>query len=176
MSRLTPLPADQWDDEARKALSPLLPVERANPRDAGNILSTLVRHPKLTRAYMEFNAYLLRDSTLSARAREVALMRVVLARQCDYLWDHHVPLAQRAGLTLEEIDAIRAGDMADEVDQLVVRAVDELERDHRVSDDTWAALGRHFDDRERMDLVFTAGGYGLLAQVVNTFGIEPEHD
>ena len=55
--RLSPLPADQWDDAARHAVSGMLPEERRNPQDAGNVLSTLVRHPKLTRAYLRFSSY-----------------------------------------------------------------------------------------------------------------------
>jgi 4-carboxymuconolactone decarboxylase len=145
VTRLTPLPPDAWDDDVRTALSPLLSAERANPRDAGNILATLVRHQPLTRAYLEFN-----------------------------LWDHHVVLAQRAGLSDVEIDGIRSGALDAGLDGLVIRVVDELERDSTICDDTWAALGRHLDDRQRMDLVFTIGGYDLLALAVNTFGIEPE--
>jgi 4-carboxymuconolactone decarboxylase len=174
VTRLTPLPSDQWDDDVREALSPLLGPDRANPRDAGNILATLVRHRPLTRAYLEFNAHLLRGSTLTPRLRELALMRAVLWRRCDYLWDHHVVLAQRAGLTPDEIDGIRSGAMGDELDGLVIRVVDELERDSTVSDQTWTELGGHLDDRQCMDLVFTIGGYHLLALAVNVFGIEPE--
>lgn len=54
-------------------------------------------------------------------------------------------------------------------------AVDELDEESRISDATWAALCEHFDERQRMDLVFTIGGYGLMAMAYNTFGIEPEH-
>jgi 4-carboxymuconolactone decarboxylase len=172
--RLAPLPAEQWNDDVVRALSPLLPAERANPHDAGNVLSTLVRHPALTRAYLTFNAYLLRVSTLSDRVREVALLRVVHRRACDYLWTHHIPIAQRAGLTEADIEGIRRGEVADDCDRLVARAVDELDERSRISDDTWMALSRHFDGRQRMDLVFTIGGYGLLAQAVNTFGVESE--
>jgi 4-carboxymuconolactone decarboxylase len=174
VTRLTPLPADQWNDDVRHALSPLLAADRANPRDAGNVLGTLVRHPALTRAYLSFNAYLLRDSTLSDRVREVALLRVVHRRGCGYLWRHHVPIAQRAGMTATDIDGIRRGDVAEERDRLVVRAVDELDERSTVSDATWTALSRHFDDQQRMDLIFTIGGYGLLAQAVNTFGVQDE--
>lgn len=175
--RLSPLPNEEWDDRARGALEALLPPERANARDAGNVLATMVRHPDLTRAYLRFNAYLLRDSTLSARVREVALLRVVHRRGCKYLWSHHVPIAHRAGLTQPEIDGIRCDQVTDDFDRVVVRAVDELDQHSTISDATWAALGRRFDDRERMDLVFTVGGYCLLAMAVNTFGIEDEdHD
>jgi alkylhydroperoxidase family enzyme len=173
---MTPLPAEEWDDDVRDALSPLLPAARANPRDAGNILATLVRHQPLTRAYLTFNAYLLRNSSLSARVREVAVLRAALASESDYLWEHHVPLAERAGLTSGEIEQIRVGEPTDVVDRLVVRAVDELDGHHAITDETWTALGAHFDDDQRLDLIFTVGGYQLLAVVVNTLAIEPEHD
>ncbi|MGV0837708.1 carboxymuconolactone decarboxylase family protein [Mycolicibacterium thermoresistibile] len=176
MSRLAPVPAEDWDDEVRRSLTPLLSADRINPRDAGNVLATMVRHPALTRAYLQFNAHLLRDSTLSARTREVAVLRAVQNSRCDYLWDHHIPLAQRAGLTEAEIEEIRSGELNDDADQLVVRAADELADRHAVAAETWQALGRYFDDRQRMDLVFTIGGYALLATAVNTFGIEAEAD
>ncbi|WP_319448017.1 MULTISPECIES: carboxymuconolactone decarboxylase family protein [unclassified Mycobacterium] len=172
--RLDPLPEDQWDDRTRSALRPLLPAERANPRDAGNVLATMVRHPDLTQAYLTFNAYVLTKSTLSQRVREVALLRVVHRRDCEYLWSHHLPIAHRAGLTDEDIDGIRRGEATDEVDRTVLNAVDDLVDDNTISDTTWAALSRHFTDQQRMDLVFTIGAYALLGMAVNTFGIEEE--
>src|SRR5271168_4989423 len=161
--RLTPLPADEWDDRARAVLPSLIPAARANPTGAGNVLSTLVRHPDLTEAYLPFNAYLLNGSTLSPRIREVALLRVVCRRDCDYLWSHHLPIAGRAGLTDREIDDIRDGRVAKEADQAVLRAVDDLIDRGTISTPAWAELGRHFTDQQRMDLTFTIGGYCLLA-------------
>jgi 4-carboxymuconolactone decarboxylase len=172
--RLTPLPADEWDDRSRRAIASLIPAERANPKGAGNILSTLVRHPDLTRAYLPFNTYLLNGSTLSARTREVALLRAVRRRDCDYLWSHHLPIAHRAGLSDDEIEAIAVGTLADDADQSVLVAVDDLVDTGTVATPTWDALGRHFTDDQRMDLVFTIGGYCLLAMAVNAFGIEEE--
>lgn len=172
--RLEPLPAECWDDAVQAALSPLLPAERANPRDAGNVLGTLVHHPELTRAYLTFNAHLLVSSTLSPRVREVALLRAVQVRPCEYLWDHHIPIAQRTGLSAAEIDAIRAGDPQHPVDRLVVRAVDELNESNTLSDPVWSELRAHFDERQLMDLIFTIGCYQLLGAAVNVLGIQPE--
>ena len=159
---------------ARAAVTASRRQERAKAREAGNVPATMVRYPDLTCAYLRFNAYLLMDSTLSALVREVALLRIVHRRDCGYLWSHHVPIAHRAGLSAAEIDAIRYDKVTNDVDRVVVRAVDELDRHSMVSDATWAGLGRHFDERQRMDLVFTVGGYCLLAMAVNTFGIEDE--
>lgn len=172
--RLPPLPAEEWDDRARASLASLIPAERANPDGAGNVLSTLVRHPDLTRAYLPFNAYLLRGSTLSSRIREVALLRVVHRADCRYLWSHHVPIAERAGLSSPDISGIRSGEAADPLDRTVIRAVDELMADNTITQPTWDELGREFNDRQRMDLVFTIGGYLLLAMAVNTLGVADE--
>jgi 4-carboxymuconolactone decarboxylase len=77
-------------------------------------------------------------------------------------------------LTADDIDAIRLGELPGEEDQAVVQAVDELIDAADISADVWTELGRHFTDEQRMDLVFTIGGYCLLAMAVNTFGIEDE--
>jgi 4-carboxymuconolactone decarboxylase len=173
--RLTPLPAEEWDDRARAALSSLIPPDRLNPDGAGNVLATLVRHPELTGAYLPFNAYLLRGSTLSPRIREVALLRVVCRGNCEYLWSHHVPIAAQAGLSPEDISGVRSGNCADRHDQLLIQAVDDLTADRTISQTIWEELGRVFTDQQRMDLVFTIGGYLLLAMAVNTFGVQDEH-
>ena len=92
--RLSPLPAEEWDENVQRSLSVMLPAERCNPRDAGNLLATLVRHPKLARAFLRFSGYLLFGSTLPTRIREQAILRVAHRRGCAYEWTHHVKIAQ----------------------------------------------------------------------------------
>src|SRR5882757_9420675 len=153
--RLSPLPADQWDDAARHAVAGMLPEERRNPDDAGNVLSTLVRHPKLTRAYLRFSSYLLYGSTLPPRIREQVILRVAHRRGCAYEWAHHVEIGKEAGLSNADV---------------------ELDEKTNISDQTWSALGERLDEQQRMDLVFTTGNYIALAMALNTFGVEVEDD
>jgi 4-carboxymuconolactone decarboxylase len=174
--RLSPLPADQWDDAARRAVASLLPEERQNPRDAGNLLATLARHPDLCRAFLRFNGYLLMSSTLPARVRELIILRVAHRRSCAYEWIHHVKLGKKAGLSDADIAAVQAGDPVDEFDRALLNAVDELDEKSNLSDRTWATLSDRLDDRQRMDLIFTVGGYTALAMGLNTFGVEVEQD
>ncbi|GAB7145621.1 carboxymuconolactone decarboxylase family protein [Mycobacterium riyadhense] len=172
--RLPPLPADQWDEVVQRSLAGMLPVERRNPRDAGNALSTFVHHPALAKAFLGFNIHLLFSSTLSPRVRELAILRIAHRRDCVYEWTHHVSLAKDAGLGDDEIAAVRRGDAADEFERAVLAGVDELDAKSELSDETWAALGRRLDERQRMDYVFTVGCYALLAMAFNTFGVEVE--
>jgi AhpD family alkylhydroperoxidase len=162
MNRIPPLPYDQWDTEA---LASLAPGRRLPP---SNVLGLFARHPELATAFLGYNRYLLGGgSTLSPRTRELAILRVAWRRRCQYEWVQHVLIARKAGVTDEEIDAIRVGTPTP-----ITRAVDELEADSGLSDDTYRALAAELDDRQLMDLVFTVGTYGLLAMVLNTFEVE----
>jgi 4-carboxymuconolactone decarboxylase len=172
--RLSPLPADQWDDAARHAVSVMLPEERQNPDDAGTLLSTLVRHPKLTRAYLKFSTYLLYGSTLPPRIRELVILRVAHRRGCTYEWTHHVDMGKEVGLTDADIEAARSGNAENDFDRALFGAVDELDEKSNISDQTWAALSERLDEKQRMDLVFTTGNYIALAMALNTFGVEVE--
>ena len=174
--RVPPLPVDQWDDAVDHSLSGMLPAERRNPQDAGNLLATMVRHPKLTRAFLRFNNHLLFSSTLSPRMRELAVLRVAHLTGCEYEWRHHVHMGRDEGLTDAEIEGIQRGELSDELDRAVLTAVDELQDKATVSDSTWGALSEHLEERQLMDLVFTIGCYGALAMAINTFGVEPDSE
>ena len=58
----------------------------------------------------------------------------------------------------------------------MIQAVDDLIADNTITQATWEELGQVFTDDQRMDLVFTIGGYFLLAMAVNTFGVQDEHE
>jgi 4-carboxymuconolactone decarboxylase len=174
--RVAPLPPDEWDDDVITALSGFVSPERMERRQAGTALETLARHPKLTRAFLRFNGYLLFGSTLPAGLRELAILRIAHRRSCEYEWVHHAEMAEREGLSPEAIDEVRRGQADDELSQAVLTAVDELDERSNVSDATWAVLSEHLDERQRMDLVFTIGSYGLLAMAFNTFGVVPEQE
>lgn len=161
--RIPPLPYDQWDTDALSAIS------GGRKLPPNNVLGLLARHPALARAFLTFNAHLLTTSTLPARTRELAILRIAWRRRCRYEWAQHVLIARRAGITDEEIAGIRAGAAT-----LISRAVDELDDDSCLSDETYRELAAELDDRQLMDLVFTIGTYGLLAMAFNTFGVELE--
>ncbi|HKS98605.1 MAG TPA: carboxymuconolactone decarboxylase family protein [Rugosimonospora sp.] len=173
-TRLAPLPEDQWDDRVRAALAVMLPEPWRNPRRAGNALATLVHHPELAEAFLTFNTHLLMRSTLPPRVRELAIVRVAGRRGCAYEAAHHARMAGKAGLSEAEIEAAAGGKASGELEAAVLAAVDELDSDSTLSDRTWATLGAHLDERQRMDLIFTIGAYCLLAMAFNTFGVKLE--
>ena len=174
--RIPPLPPDEWGDAADGALTGLMPAERRNPEATGNLVATLVRHPRLARNFLRFNFHLLYGTTLPPRLRELAVLRVALLSGCDYEWRHHVTMGRDAGLSDADIAGIEHGEASDELDRAVLAAVDELRGDSTVTDPTWTTLSTHLDEHQLMDLVFTIGCYGALAMAINTFGVQPDPD
>ena len=176
VTRVPPLPGEQWDEEVDAALKGMLPRALRNPEGAGNALGTLIRHPELTKSFLGFNVHLLFRSTLPPRLRELAILRVARRRNCDYEWLHHALVAAQEGVTEAEIQAAGEGEADGEPERAVLRAVDELDGDSHLSDSTWAVLSEHLDERQRMDLIFTVGAYVTLCMAFNTFGVRPEHE
>lgn len=163
MTRLSPVPYEEWDAEA---LRPLTGGRKVPP---SNVLGLLLHHPALAESFLTFSAHLLARNSLPDKVRELAILRVARRRGCRYEWEQHVVIGRRAGVTEEELEQVRAG-----TDTLVNRAVDELETSSTLSDGTYARLAREFDSRQLLDFVFTVGAYGMLAAALNTFEVEPD--
>jgi AhpD family alkylhydroperoxidase len=185
--RIPPVPAGDWPPEmgdvvaALRPANPRLPFPSREPgRPKGlNALGTFAHHPDLTRAFHTFNGHILFGTTLSARQRELLVLRVAALRRCDYEWVQHLVLARDAGVTDDEVARVVAGPDADGWDPLeaaLLRAADELVADGAVADGTWSALAEHLDRQQLMDVVFTVGAYDLVAMAFRSFGVELDDD
>jgi len=185
--RIPPLAPADWPEEMGAALAALrppnprhpLPVRRADRSKGLNVLGTLAQHPELAHAFHTFNGHILFATTLSPRQRELLVLRVAAVRRARYEWAQHVPLATDAGLDADDIARIAEGPDADgwsAVDGAMVRAVDELVADARITDGTWQTLTGELDTQQLMDLVFTVGAYDVLAMAFCSFGVELDDD
>ena len=88
-------------------------------------------------------------------------------------------IARRAGLTDEEIERVKAGPDAPgwpAEDALLLRAADELHRDACLSDATWEALSRRYDERQMIEVPMLVGHYHMVAFALNSLGVQVEDD
>jgi alkylhydroperoxidase family enzyme len=176
--RIEPLTAEKLDDEALAALNAGFPGARdtflSDAPDAPplpTVLGLMLNHPKLAAPWFAFNNVLLRDPSITARQRELAILRVAWRARGTYEWLQHVRLGQQAGITDAEVEAITVGADAGSWSALeaeILRATDELFDDARITDDTWKRLSEHFDTRQLMELTFVVGSYLTLAFVFNS--------
>jgi alkylhydroperoxidase family enzyme len=181
--RLPPLPPKQWPPAAKEAFAPLLPPDpgdRLPGRPKGlNILGVLARYPEASQAFNTFNRQVLYASTLSARHRELIVLRVAAVRRSAYEWAQHVARADDYGIEPDDVERVAAGPDAagwPEFEAALLRSVDELLGTARIGDTTWATLATGFDEHQLMDLVFTVGAYDVLAMTLLTFDVALDDD
>lgn len=174
--RIPPLPREQWTDEARAVFSYW--GEPGAWENGSKVPKEMVmaQHPALAMAFNTFGKQILLDSTVPVRPREVIVLRTAWRHKAIYPWHFHVGYAMQAGMTLEEIAAIKDGPDSPvwegkPQDIAVMRATDELLDTATISDATWAELAQHFDTKQLMEVVFTIGAYAMLNWSVNAFGV-----
>jgi 4-carboxymuconolactone decarboxylase len=174
--RIPPLPREEWTDEARNVFS--FWGEPGAWENGSKVPKEMVmaQHPKLAIAFHTFGKHILLDSCVPERPREILVLHTACRLNGQYAWHFHVGYALQAGMTVEEVAAIRDGPdspvwQGKEDDIACLRAVDELLDTARISDETWAALARFLDQRQLMEVVFTIGAYAMLSWSVNAFGI-----
>lgn len=171
--RIAPLSDEQMDPETRALLG--VTSGGVGGGRVLNIFRTLAAHPKLLKRWLVFGTHVLARSTLPARERELVILRVGWLCRSEYEWGQHVAIGRQCGLTDAEIDRIAEGADApgwSERDRTLLRASDELVRDHFVSDATWAALAREWSTEQLVDLVFAVGQYTLVSMALNSFGVQ----
>lgn len=140
-----------------------------------NIFATLAHHPALLRRWLVFASHVLTKSSLTPRDRELAILRVGIACNSRYEFAQHHVIAQRSGITLDEIDQVRVGPTHPRwtpQEAALLQAVDELHALSTITDATWAELAGTYSPEQLLDIVFTVGNYHLVSFALNSFGVQ----
>jgi len=172
--RVMPLSAE----EAREAMMSIagdIPAAQDGP--VLNIFRTLQHHPQLMQAWGSFGNYILANSTLPPRHREMAMLRIGWLCQSDYEFGQHARIARDIGMTDAEILAITKGPddpIWTPFESTLLKGVDELHADALISDATWSALSVEYSVQQLIDYIFTVGQYNLVSMALNSLGVERE--
>ncbi len=172
--RIAPVQDADFTEDQRKTVEQQL---RQRPGGVLNVQRTLFQSPVAATAFGQWAGYIMSErNSLPPRQREIVILRVGFLCKSGYEFAQHERFGLGVGLTPDEIKRIKAGAGAgwSAADAALIRAADDLVGDHFVSDRTWAELKQHFDDKQCMDVVFTAGQYTLVSMVLNSFGVQLE--
>jgi alkylhydroperoxidase family enzyme len=178
--RLTPIPADEWDDVAVAAIREAFPARavdafRATGRSP-NVLATMLHHPALAASFNRFGNVLLTQPAIGHRERELMLLRVAWRTCARYEWVHHVRLAKSYGLHGDDVAAIAHGysESWSPLERDLVAATDQLLDDYRIDDDIWDRLRQALTDAQLVEVPFIVGAYTCLAMAFNSWELQVE--
>jgi 4-carboxymuconolactone decarboxylase len=170
--RIAPLDARSLTDTQREILGSYA----AQPDRTLQLFRICVRSPEMCRAWIPASRYF-GNSSLSARERELVIMRTCWLCRNEYTWGNHVAGAKRAGLSDDDLLRITKGPEAREwsrFDATLIRATDALHADQFIPDATWKILSERYGDRELQDLIFIVGQYTFVSMWARSAGLPLE--
>lgn len=142
------------------------------------IMFTLCRYPDIWGKVMALSLQIQGPSaTLTARHRELAILRTAWLLEAPYEWGEHVRHSKRLGITTEEIDRVTRGSSCPKWsvdDRAILCAAEEL-RDHAVlTDATWNILAETLTDEQLFELLVLIGQFTNVAYIQNSLRLRLE--
>jgi alkylhydroperoxidase family enzyme len=137
-------------------------------------IATMLRHPELYRAHVEFVTARQKALTIAPRDLELVILRTAWLCRSDYIWGEHVNFGRKAGLTSDEIERITVGSSApewSERDRALNRLAEELHETCFVSDETWAVIADSFTDKQIIEMLVMIGSYHEVAYLYNAMRV-----
>ena len=167
MARLPYVDPEKAPAQVREALE-RLPVKL-------NIFRMMAHAETSFRPMMGLGMSILAQQQLSAKLRELVILRVGSLSNARYEWVQHVPIALAAGATEAQVAALERADIEgpfDALERVVLRFTTEVVKQVRASDETFAALAALVSPREVVELVLTIGYYMMIARLLETTAVD----
>lgn len=118
-------------------------------------------------------------TSLEPRLSELAIMVTGRFWGAQFEWSVHKPIAIKAGLSEEIIDAIRdrrTPNFQQEDERIVHDFAQALHKHHKISDTLYSEAVEAFGERGVVDLVGILGYYTLISMTINAFNVPLEGD
>jgi 4-carboxymuconolactone decarboxylase len=147
----------------------------AGPR--GRVIGPLrvwLLSPELAEHAQELGAFCRYHTSLPPRLSELAILVTGAFWQAGFEWHAHAPIALKAGVPVDALEAIRAGKepkFAREDERAVYEFSRELWTKRRVSDATYRRTADLLGKETMVELVAILGYYGLISMTINTFEV-----
>jgi alkylhydroperoxidase family enzyme len=170
MARIPYVEEETAPEEVRKILE-RLPVKL-------NIFKLMAHAETSFRPLLSLGTSILSQHQLSAKMRELAILRVARLSGAEYEWVQHVPIAIGAGASEAQVAALQAdavNDVSfDPVERLVLAFTTEVVERVGATEATFREMEKHFSSREIVELVLAIGFYMTVARLMETMRIDLE--
>ena len=172
-NRLPPIAAAELTPAQREAVDAF---RTARGAEISGPFYPLLRSPELMTRTRAMGDYLRYKSALPPRLSEFVILLTAREWTQQYEWNAHYPIAVKAGVKREILDAIadgrRPSGMSDE-ETILYDFCRELHQDKAVSDATYSRALKAFGEQGVVDAIGITGYYTLLAMTLNTARTPP---
>lgn len=142
-----------------------------------NIFRMLSHSDHLFEPFVRLGNGFLAKGKLDPVLREVAILRVGYLSGSRYETYQHEAIGRRLGMSDALFTALKQGADAPDFTPLqrqVVRYVDDLVKNVRAGDETFAPLREQLSVQQMQELTLVTGYYMMVCRFLETFGVEVE--
>jgi alkylhydroperoxidase family enzyme len=142
-----------------------------------NLYKMLLNSPPVAQGWLNLLTAVRKKTVLKGRYRELTILLVAIINGAEYERSAHVPYAKQEGLSDEQVDSLYAWKTATcytDVDRAVLAYTEAMTQDVHVTDATFAAVSKHFDQREMTELTALVAAYNLVSRFLEALAIDPE--
>jgi len=165
--RMPPLPSADLTEQQAQALAEFV-AARGQPTGPWVVL---LRSPELMKRTRGLSDYLRFESELPGYLREFVILMAARQWGQSYEWNAHLPLAIDEGFSADMARAIAEGRRPDgmvEEEEILYDLCMELQRNHSVSDATYARAVERFGEQGVVETVSLVGYYTMISMILNT--------
>ena len=133
--------------------------------------------PGLVGPWLGFARALRFGVAVSAKLREILIVRSGQLLEAEYEWRHHWVAARDAGISEEKLNAVadwKRSELFDADERAVLALADDTATGNGASEPTMRELIRRFSTERVAELVVIAGFYSGVARIVNSFAVPLE--
>lgn len=116
---------------------------------------------------------------LNPQLRELAIVRTGIVGDSKFEYSQHLKVARMVGVAEEKLAAIKGwttSDLFSPAERAVMAATDEILSRNLVEDATFAALQKHLDDAEILELFVVIGLWRMHGLIVRALHLEYDND
>jgi alkylhydroperoxidase family enzyme len=141
-----------------------------------NLYRALANHPVLIAAWAEFARALRHDARTPRSLRELVILRGAQLMRSEYEWAQHLAMARKSGVREAQIHALAGWRKSSEFDAREKAALEiaEAVTQGSVSDAVYAAVSKHFDHAEYVELSAVASFYAMVGRMLDAMRVELE--
>ena len=175
MSRIPELSREGLDAEGQQLYDQIL---AARGSIAGPFRVWLYS-PEFTRRATQLGEFLRYRTSLSPRLSELVILITTRCQASEAEWAIHEPLARKAGLPDEVIEALQANRrpaFAEPEQEALYDFCQPLHRTHTVEEATLRRLVEALGNKAAIEVTGLCGYYTMVAMTLNAFGIGPGAD
>jgi alkylhydroperoxidase family enzyme len=152
-------------------------VRAVQERRGGELLNLdrmLLHSAAVARGWNGYMGAIRTGCALAGDLRELVILQVAVLNRAPYEFAQHAPVALEAGLSQAQIDAVadwHGSALFDERERDVLAYGEAMTLQVQVDEATFAAVRRHFSDRELVELTATVASYNMVSRFLEALRI-----